>query len=161
MVSGRHGLCIHPVKRIICQESDQDVTEMSGRKFRLLIADDAEAFLFSSSLALRASGYHVDTATDGISALERAAAAEEKGEPYDLIISDIVMPGYDGIELIDALLDKGIDIPVMVITGFLDSDYREALQTRGYPDALEKPFSPEELLSNVRRILIRAMGQTV
>lgn len=122
---------------------------------RILIADDAEAFLFSSTLALQAQGYVVETVTDGAEALKKAVAAGDSGIPFDLIISDIVMPGYDGIELIDALKEHGIHTPVMIITGFLDPDYREALQSRGHWDALEKPFSPEDLLQAVKTILAR------
>jgi YesN/AraC family two-component response regulator len=70
-----------------------------------------------------------------------------------MVITDIVMPVMDGIELIDSMKRQKLDIPTLVITGFLDTEYREALHVRGVTNTLEKPFMPNLLIDMVKNII--------
>jgi DNA-binding NtrC family response regulator len=126
---------------------------------RILFVDDQANFRFAAELALRKKGYKVRIAEDGEEALEVIREVMGTTEEFDLIITDIVMPKVDGIELLDKLRKDDIRVPALVITGFLDSDYRDALQTRGYSEAMEKPFTPDELTSRVSRMLDKAGDQ--
>jgi CheY-like chemotaxis protein len=121
--------------------------------FRVLIVDDEKHFCFSASLALRQSGLDVKAAANGQEALEILVASREAGKNYDMVITDIVMPVMDGIELIDNMKKQNLEIPTLVITGFLDTEYREALQVRGVTNTLEKPFMPDLLIDMVKNII--------
>jgi CheY-like chemotaxis protein len=120
---------------------------------RILLVDDEEHFRFSARLALGRSGWEVDTAADGREAIEMLLKSEEEDKNYHLVITDIVMPVMDGIELVDQMKEHHIDLPILMITGFLDSEYREALQARGISHTLEKPFMPDLLKEMVRHII--------
>lgn len=121
--------------------------------FRVLIVDDEKHFCFSASLALRQSGLEVKAAGNGREALDILVASRDAGEDYDMVITDIVMPVMDGIELIDNMKEQNLKIPTLVITGFLDTEYREALQVRGVTNTLEKPFMPDLLIDMVKNII--------
>jgi FixJ family two-component response regulator len=77
----------------------------------------------------------------------------EAGEAFHIVITDIAMPGVDGIELIDSMKERNIHLPSMVISGFLDAGYREVLETRGISHILEKPFTPRLLIEITKDIL--------
>lgn len=125
----------------------------TGRRYRVLLVDDESHFCFAAGLALRQSGMDVYSAGNGREALEMLIASREKQNPFDMIITDIVMPVMDGIELIDNMKRQDLNIPTLVITGFLDIEYREALQVRGINHTLEKPFLPRQLIEAVEGII--------
>lgn len=125
---------------------------------RVLIVDDEKHFCFSASLALRQSGLEVKAAGNGQEALDILTASRDAGKGYDMVITDIVMPVMDGIELIDNMKKHNLKIPTLVITGFLDTEYREALQVRGVTNTLEKPFMPDLLIDMVKNIIGRKDG---
>ena len=125
----------------------------TGRRYRVLLVDDESHFCFAAGLALRQSGMDVYSAGNGVEALEMIIASKKKQKSFDMIITDIVMPVMDGIELIDNLKRQDLNIPTLVITGFLDIEYREALQIRGINHTLEKPFLPRQLIEAVQGIV--------
>jgi len=125
----------------------------TGRRYRVLLVDDESHFCFAAGLALRQSGMDVFSAGNGLEALEMIIASMEEKRPFDMIITDIVMPVMDGIELIDNLKRQDLNIPTLVITGFLDIEYREALQIRGINHTLEKPFLPRQLIEAVKGVI--------
>ena len=120
---------------------------------RVLIVDDEKHFCFSASLALKRAGLYVRTAANGRDALDVLVESRKSGEDFDMVITDIVMPVMDGIELIDKMKQENLDIPILVITGFLDTEYREALHVQGVSHTLEKPFMPDLLIERVKSIL--------
>lgn len=112
---------------------------------RCLIADDEETFLFSTAELLRREGYHCDTAGDSASAMELLNRSD-----YDLLISDIRMPGNDELEFIRELAHIGKGIPVILVTGYptLVSAIRSIhLHVMAY---LVKPVDFGELLGHVK-----------
>jgi CheY-like chemotaxis protein len=119
---------------------------------RILLVDDEEHFRFSATLALKSMGWLVDSAANGLEALEMLLKSRDAGEEYHLVITDILMPGMDGIELLDKMKENGLVVPTLVITGFLDSEYREALQARQISNTLEKPFMPDLLKDVIKGI---------
>jgi EAL domain-containing protein (putative c-di-GMP-specific phosphodiesterase class I) len=78
---------------------------------RVLVADDEPSLARALGRQLAGAGFQVDTATDG-----RAAAEMARGTRYDVIVSDISMPGMTGIELLRAVRQRDLDVPVILMT---------------------------------------------
>jgi len=118
----------------------------------LLIEDDHEA---SQSLekGLTGSGYTVAVAADGLEGLAQASVGG-----FDLIISDRMLPGMDGLSLVKALRDKGVRTPVLVLSALGTVDDRVQGLKAGGDDYLTKPFAFSELLARVEALLRR--GET-
>lgn len=122
---------------------------MDERQY-VLIVDDDERVLFVLSRALRMleDGYRVETARSGEEALEKA-----RERPYDVLVTDIVMPGMDGLELTEAIRDLHPDTEVIWITAHGRHRFQpdgERLDVRRY---LEKPIGIAEIRQAVTDVL--------
>jgi DNA-binding response OmpR family regulator len=117
---------------------------------RILLADDEETFLQSTAELLRREGYSCETVTSGDEALARITAA-----PFDLLISDLEMPGNADLALIRQIAEHAGGLPVIILTGFPST--RSAIQSIELPVAayLVKPVSFTELLTKVERAIRR------
>lgn len=117
---------------------------------RLLIIEDELPMRSALVETLRAEGYHVRAAADGLAGLELACT-----EAFDLILLDVMMPHLDGYEVCRSLRQRGKDMPVLMLTakGLVD-DRVQGLDC-GADDYLVKPFSLKELLARVRALLRR------
>lgn len=122
---------------------------MNGIK--ILIAEDDKNMRLSLEVCLRAAGYNVQTADDGVSALQLLEAAPP-GE-FDLLITDIVMKRMNGIRLIDEARRRSPGLPEIVITGYNTRDAATALKNRNCNTVLYKPFSEEVFLEAVRNVV--------
>jgi two-component system OmpR family response regulator len=118
---------------------------------RLLVVEDDATIASFVARGLREAGYTVDTAPDGITGFEMAAA-----EHYDLAIVDVMLPGLDGLTLIERLRGKGVRTPMLILTARRSVDDRVAGLQRGGDDYLTKPFAFAELLARVHALLRRA-----
>jgi CheY-like chemotaxis protein len=125
----------------------------------ILIVDDSRAILKAFSMKLEASGYKVQTATNG-----RAALALVRQSRPDIILLDINFPAevdydggvaWDGFLILDWLhrLDESRKIPVIVITGDNPAKHKERALAAGAVNFMRKPIKPEELVAAVRRAL--------
>jgi putative two-component system response regulator len=118
---------------------------------RILVIDDDEIFLATIERVLKKHGYDVKTAANGFQALEIVRA-----EHFDLIISDVRMPGMDGIETLKSVQTQSPATRKIVVTGFAsDSAPVQAIKL-GVDDYLNKPFEMHEFLEAVRRSLSRS-----
>jgi two-component system, OmpR family, KDP operon response regulator KdpE len=117
----------------------------------LVVDDEAPMRKFIAS-NLRVRGYNVVTAADGIEALKVAA-----GQPLDLVLLDICMPGQDGTQVL-ATLRRNSQVPVIVVSGRARKNDRLTALKLGATDFLSKPFSVDELLTSVQAALQRAGG---
>jgi CheY-like chemotaxis protein len=117
---------------------------------RILLADDEETFLQSTAELLRREGYVCETVTSGDDALARIRAA-----PFDLLISDLEMPGNADLALVRQIAEQAGGLPVIILTGFPST--RSAIQSIELPVAayLVKPVSFAELLVKVDRAIRR------
>ena len=84
----------------------------NGDLGRVLLVDDEPAICSVFAESLSEAGYLVETAASGNEALERLASPD-----YDLVLSDIAMPGMDGLELMRAVRERDLDLPVVIMTG--------------------------------------------
>jgi len=124
---------------------------------RILIADDEESFLRSLAVLLQREGYTCDCATNACEAIQRMEA-----ETYDLLISDIRMPGNNDLALVRDCPARNAGIPVILATGY--PSMPTALQAMQLPVLayLVKPLDFEELLSHVRRgVAFRQVASTM
>jgi two-component system, LuxR family, response regulator FixJ len=118
---------------------------MSDEELRLVhLVDDDEAIRRSVGFMLKTSGFHVRTYESGIELL-KSAPDLEKG----CILLDIRMPGMDGIEVQKALKDKGVGLPVIMMTGHGDVSLAVQAMKAGAVDFIEKPFEKAVMLSAI------------
>ena len=118
---------------------------MSDEELRLVhLVDDDEAIRRSVGFMLKTSGYHVRTYESGIELLKGAPGLEP-----GCILLDIRMPGMDGLEVQGALRDKGVSLPVIIMTGHGDVSLAVQAMKAGAVDFIEKPFEKAVLLSAI------------
>ncbi len=117
-------------------------------KAHLLIIDDDASTLASLARAFRLAGYEATVCDNAARALELARA-----ERFDLIFSDVVMPGKDGLSLLSDLRALGVATPVVMISGQATIEMAVRATRLGALDFLEKPLSTEKLLLTVENAL--------
>ena len=116
------------------------------KRFRILAVDDDERIVNFLRAKLKASGYEVLTASNGIEGLEQAQAQEP-----DLIVLDLLMPKMDGLEMLKELRSFSA-VPVIILTAKgADADRIKGLQL-GADDYLPKPFNPDELVARIEAV---------
>lgn len=113
---------------------------------RLLIVDDEPDLREMLEFEFEMSGASVETAMNGRDALEKF-----KHQAFDLIISDIRMPGGDGVELIKNLNSQNIQVPLIFISGFADIQVDEAYEL-GASGYFTKPFVLQEIVNKVAEL---------
>jgi two-component system OmpR family response regulator len=115
----------------------------------LLIEDDTEAAKFLIK-GLRESGYTVDHAADGRDGLFKATE-----NPFDLVVTDRMLPQMDGLTIIQLMRQKGVSTPVLVLSALGSVDDRIRGLKAGGDDYLTKPFAFAELLARIEALLRR------
>jgi DNA-binding NtrC family response regulator len=125
-----------------------------ARKIALVVDDDDAIRRYISSL-LKIEGFQVREASDGVAAL---AALRECGASIQVVITDIRMPGADGVAFYESAADERPDLPFLFITGYADSERMVSIPGR-YP-VITKPFTSDALLSCVRSVLGIPAGDT-
>jgi two-component system response regulator MprA len=119
----------------------------------LLVVDDEPALRETLARALTAEGYAVETAVDGVEAIERVSASEP-----DAIVLDVLMPRLDGIQTARRLRATGCRVPILVLTAKDGVRDRVDGLDAGADDYVVKPFALEELLARIRALLRRSGG---
>ena len=112
---------------------------------KVLIVDDERAIRNSLKEILSDEGYEADTAEDGLDAIRKV----EK-EKFDVIFCDIKMPGMDGIEVLDKLVEMGVDSAVVMISGHGDIDTAVECIKKGAFDFVQKPLDLNRILITVK-----------
>ena len=122
----------------------------SGNGLRVLLVEDNQWVRQSTALLLTDNGYKVYEATNAEKAL--SLFYQEKGE-FDLVISDVIMPGRSGIELLDPLLDINPKVPVLLCSGYIDNkeQFEEIIRKR--IPYIQKPYANHELLLAIKEII--------
>lgn len=119
--------------------------------FHILIAEDDSELNQLFQHVLRRSGYEATGVENGVQALEALDNAY-----YDMIISDVMMPGMDGLELVSALRENGNNIPVLMITAKDAFDDMRSGFASGTDDYMVKPVNINEMVLRVGALLRRA-----
>jgi DNA-binding NtrC family response regulator len=117
-------------------------------KADILIVDDEANTLASLARAFRLAGHEATVCDNAARALELA-----KSRPFDLILSDVVMPGRDGLSLLEDLKTSGVSAPVVMMSGQAHIEMAVKATRLGALDFLEKPLSTDKLLLTVENAL--------
>jgi len=115
---------------------------------RILLVDDDTVIRDGLQRILDGSGYPTDTFASGQLALEALQA-----NSYDLVITDLKMPGMNGLEVIHNVKMAQPDLPILIITGYSTVDTAVEAMKGGAADYIPKPFTPEEICHKIRSAL--------
>jgi CheY-like chemotaxis protein len=123
----------------------------------LVVEDDPETRQFYTE-ALQGDGFVVEQAHNGHQALQKALEMEP-----DLILTDIAVPGIDGIELCRRLRadSRTHDIPVLAISGYGDRQYADRARMAGADRMLAKPCDADLIVDEARRLLLSRVGRAL
>ncbi|NLS93294.1 MAG: PAS domain S-box protein [Planctomycetaceae bacterium] len=141
-----------------CEEpaAAYDVCPTSGK---VLLAEDSLDVQALIAAMLRQIGVDVDTATDGREAFDKAMAAQDGGNPYDLVLMDMQMPERDGYEATRNLRAAGFSGRIMALTAHAMAGDRQRCLYAGCDDYLAKPVKLDELARAVSRFLRNPLVQ--
>jgi DNA-binding NtrC family response regulator len=115
---------------------------------RIMIIDNEEGLCRMMEAVLLDHGFEVEFYTDPIAATNRFQPGA-----WDLVISDIKMPGMDGLEVLEFLRRRDAELPVVMVTAFATVEMSIQALRKGAYDMLTKPFEPDELLYRVKNAL--------
>jgi DNA-binding NtrC family response regulator len=116
---------------------------------RILVVDDEDSIREIVSSMLASANYQCRQAASGLEAL----ALLDSGEEFELMLSDLMMAGMDGIGLLEKTKERYPDMPVVMVTAVHDISVALTAIRNGAYDYLLKPFEREQLLNTVRRAL--------
>lgn len=116
---------------------------MSAQK-RVMFVDDEEGVRVSWNRFLSQHGFDVTTAEDGARAINKL-----REEPVDVVVSDLKMPGVDGIQLLQWIHEKRPQTQFILLTGYGNEDVERTVRELGAFDYLNKPISPDTLAAVV------------
>jgi len=113
-------------------------------KGRILVVDDEDIVRTSCSRTLSPEGYEIRLAQNGVEGLKMASE-----ERFDLVLTDLKMPDMDGIEVLRIIKEKWPETAVIIVTGYQTVDTAVKAIKLGAYDYIEKPFTPDALISAV------------
>ena len=122
---------------------------------RLLVVEDTDKLAKALKRGLENEGYAVDTLGDGHLAQTRLRSRHDE---YDVVVLDVMLPGVDGFTICRDLRERGVTVPVLMLTARDSIDDKVTGLDSGADDYLVKPFAFEELLARVRTLLRRPRG---
>jgi two-component system OmpR family response regulator len=131
--------------------NERELRRADGGALRVLVVDDESTLADLLSMALRYEGWEVRTAADGSSAVR--AAREFRP---DAVVLDVMLPDFDGLEVLRRMRAETPDVPVLFLTARDAVEDRVAGLTAGGDDYVTKPFSLEELVARLRGLLRRS-----
>ncbi|MDE3153928.1 MAG: response regulator transcription factor [Acidobacteriota bacterium] len=120
---------------------------------RILLVEDEPGLVLTLSDRLRSEGYDVDVAGDGESGLARAT-----GEPFGLVILDVMLPGLNGFEVCRAIRRQGVQTPILMLTARGETTDKVVGLKLGADDYLAKPFDTLELMARIEALIRRSNG---
>ena len=122
---------------------------------RILLIEDEIKTIRSLQQGLKEQNWTVDAATDGDTGLRLATENQ-----YDVIVSDIIMPGVNGLDICRLLREKGLKTPVLLLSALSHTDDKVTGLEAGADDYLSKPFEFREFLARVKALARRPATPT-
>jgi two-component system cell cycle sensor histidine kinase/response regulator CckA len=122
----------------------------AGRRARILLVEDDDGVRQLTARMLRQYGYDILVATDGTEALAMLASGLQG---VDAVVTDVVMPGMSGAELIGQLRARWPDLPVLFLSGYTGDEVKGELKSGSRQAFLQKPFSSDALAAAVEEML--------
>ncbi|MCA1961783.1 MAG: response regulator [Desulfomonile sp.] len=121
---------------------------MEKKQGRILVLDDEQIVLDSVSRVLEDENYEVVTCRKGEEAVEAL-----KRQSFDILITDMKMPGMDGLQAMEALTEVDPDLSMIMLTGYATIDSAVKAMKIGAVDYIKKPFTPEQLSALVQKVM--------
>jgi two-component system alkaline phosphatase synthesis response regulator PhoP len=118
---------------------------------RILLVEDEESLVLTLTDRLVSEGYVIESAGDGLTALDRAS-----NEQFDLILLDVALPGKNGFDVCRDLRQRGVETPVLMLTARGQVVDRVVGLKLGADDYLTKPFDMMELLARIEALFRRS-----
>jgi two-component system OmpR family response regulator len=140
---------------LIARSGLQALTRPDGTAIRVLTVDDETSLTELLSMALRYEGWEVTTASSGLAAVKAAREVRP-----DAIVLDMMLPDFDGLEVMRRIRAEQPDVPVIFLTAKDGLEDRIGGLTAGGDDYVTKPFSLEELVARLRSLLRRSGATT-
>ena len=143
------------------QAIQQAVSPDTSRR-RVLVAEDDPDMRRLIAAVLRAAGHKVVEARHGMDILDRLEGTiwSERADLFDVIVSDVSMPGLSGLDVLAALRCARWTTPVVLITAFGDAETRAEALSLGAAAFLDKPLDPDELRAAVLEAAVRSEGSS-
>ena len=141
---------------ITARSGQEALTRPDGTAIRVLTVDDETSLTELLSMALRYEGWEVSTAASGLAAVKTAREVRP-----DAIVLDMMLPDFDGLEVMRRIRTEQPDVPVIFLTARDALDDRIGGLTAGGDDYVTKPFSLEELVARLRALLRRSGATTL
>lgn len=129
-------------------DTDPSADMQSDQRGHILFVDDDEKVIEMEAIRLERLGYDVTTCQSGPAALD---AVEDPSDAYDLVLTDYSMPDMNGLELVDALRERGHDVPVVLMSGFSARVSEAEIRQSGVETFLRKPVGSDELETVLER----------
>jgi len=136
------------------KNADPGLTRPDGTPLRVLVVDDEENIAELLRMALRYEGWDVEVALNGTKAVSTA-----KKQRPDAVVLDMMLPDFDGMEVLRRLRGDQDDVPVLFLTARDSVEDRVAGLTAGGDDYVTKPFSLEEVVARLRALMRRSGAQ--
>ena len=140
---------VDPAAVVAREEVKEKRADLTG-KGRILLVEDEDAVRAFAVRALSSRGYTVIEADSGESAL---AVMEEQNEPFDLILSDVVMPEMDGPTMLRELRKRGVTTRVIFVSGYAEDAFEKNLEGQTDFAFLPKPFSLKQRVEKVTEVM--------
>ncbi len=139
------------------KKKEQAIIHGSGR---ILVLDDDQVVINLVQELLPEIGYSVDTATDGGRAIDMFNAAARRGEPYDVLILDLTIPGgMGGVDVIKTLLAVDPATKAIVSSGYSNDPVLAEYQKYGFSDVMIKPYDVAEISGRLHRLIAATQGE--
>lgn len=122
---------------------------------RIVVAEDDFEMRRLVSDCLRKAGHEVHEALDGSTLLRSVESSLMVRTTVDLVVTDVRMPGYSGLEIVSCLREAGVHVPVVIMTAFGNLETQQRAKQLG-ATLLDKPFKMEDLKALVDRLLHEA-----
>jgi CheY-like chemotaxis protein len=139
--------------------SGSRIKTTAEESFRILLADDDKEMRKLLSQAFQKAGYEVTECSDGVGLLTHLESflfpKKEMRKYVDLIISDIRMPGFTGMEILEGIQRTRGFPPMILITAFGDEETHNLAERFGAAAMFDKPFDIDDLLDKVRELFAR------
>ena len=137
--------------------SDTPKESTQSRSEHILYVDDEEALVFLATRLLERRGYRVSGFTNAITALKQFR--EDPGE-FDVLVTDLSMPGMSGFELTEEIHRTRADIPVVLTSGYLQADDQQKAESLGIRETIQKPATADKLAGALEKILSEQPSRT-
>lgn len=139
-------------KKIVKKEVVEEI--LSAGKGRILLMDDEEIVVDVARKMLESLGYEVESTSDGAEAIDLYKKAKESGNPFDIVIMDLTVPGgIGGKEAIKRLLEIDPGVRAIVSSGYSNDPVMSDFKRYGFKGVVAKPYKVKDLAEVLRRVI--------